>query len=430
MVHEKNVRLLGMVGNQELGLTPEDLVSAGARGCFDESCSMDIALKEKAKLNYQQRLETIFRETSGRGHGAVLDQAVFCFSLDNLTRASTLFLCSPHYASHLQQSLRRATAERGFHEEGLSSEAIDIMNAQFKLYSEMQATGIPAEDARYILPLNTKTAIQTMLSARELMHLYSMSKRPGVPSEVRDTLERMYQLARDIAPRLMEDRGTNFEILSWYPSLQLFGEPNQTLVQLITFEDSKGVRLFSSSSLPMTEEAIRRAIVDRDEAELANLKHYHFTFGVRMSIAALHQAIRQRTWDQSTESLPQAARSAGYSIPGKVVRTPFDRPYSELSERAIKFYNQHPTPENLGVLPHNLFVWDLIHVNGWNAVTSIGVRTCIEAQWEIRNKAKLMAKEIIKVSPELGKYAVPRGVTYGKCPERDNCGLCEKLGPL
>lgn len=49
-----------------------------------------------------------------------------------------------------------------------------------------------------------------------------------------------------------------------------------------------------------------------------------------------------------------------------------------------------------------------------------------EAQWEIREIAKNIAKIIREDNPELGKYAVPQGINYGKCPERKSCGLCIK----
>ena len=101
--------------------------------------------------------------------------------------------------------------------------------------------------------------------------------------------------------------------------------------------------------------------------------------------------------------------------------------YRELNEASIEYARKYSDDlDVIGIVPHSLVVYDLIHVNGWNAIHSIGKRTCTEAQWEIRNIARQMAHHINEVSPEVGKYAVPQGKIYGKCPERKSCGLCDK----
>lgn len=431
---QKKVELVAWLQNHDRNWDVEDPASCGARGCFDESCSSDIHRAEIGREDYEARKEKIFAETSGRGHGAVLDQSEFLFSIDNLSRASTLFLCGPQYADHLQQSLRRATAERGFHVPKNLEGTVwkDLMKQQFKLYDEMQGSGFPAEDARYILPLYTRTAIQTKIDARELMHLHSMSQRKGVPSEVRDTVEQMVQQATEIAPRLMKNRGTNYEVLAWMPSSQLFAERNRTINHLMNHYSVKGnlpseVVLVDHSGIFMEPASVDRAVGERDEAELANLKHYHFTFLAPMSLACFHQATRQRTWDQSVQTISQAVKRGLYVTPRSIEKSRFLDSYRELNEASIEYARKYSDDlDVIGIVPHSLVVYDLIHVNGWNAIHSIGKRTCTEAQWEIRNIARQMAHHINEVSPEVGKYAVPQGKIYGKCPERKSCGLCDK----
>lgn len=424
---EKRVSLTGILQNPNGNWNTEDYASCGARGCFDECASEDIQSKEKIKENYEERREIIFRETSGRGHGAVLDQAEFIFSIDNLSRASTLFLCGPQYGEHLQQSLRRATAERGFcscnDEEGKK-----IMKEQFALYSKMQENNISSEDARFILPLNTKTTIESKWNARELMHLYSMSQRMNVPKEVKDTVESMYALASKEAPLLMKNRENNLEVLAWMPSPQLFAKENSVIENLIYkySTDNNPVSLISASGKGlMNEKNIRKAIKNRDEALLSVLKHYHFTFLAGMSLATFHQATRQRTWDQAVQSIPDAVNVGNYIVPTKIKGTNFENQYIDLNEKSIEYVkNNLDNVESLGVLPHSLKVYDLIHVNGWNATHSIGKRTCTEAQWEIRKIANNMADFIRDYDYNLGQFAVPQGIIYGKCPEKNPCGLC------
>ncbi|MBU0760755.1 MAG: FAD-dependent thymidylate synthase [Nanoarchaeota archaeon] len=430
MSFEKKVKLWAWLQNPQEMVDADDIAACGARSCRSEFCSAEIHKSEVRREDYLKRKETIFRESSGRGHGAVEDQSAFVFSIDNLTRASTLVLCGPQYASHDQQSLRVATAERGFHlPDGLDGEARKIMEAQFGLYEIMQSAGVPGEDARFILPLYTKTAIQSLWSARELKHLDFMARRGGVLSEVKDTVEQMVEQARSAAPKLMENRGANYEVLSWMPSSQLFARNNLTLSELIgDVGDGSGPVLLSSSKIPMGEEQIRRAVEERDEAELANLKHFHFTYLAHLSLASFHQATRQRSWDQSVEPLRAAVEhSRIYVVPRSVEEKGFGSEFRKLSSRAVGYVAQRlDEPEAYGVLPHSLSVYDLIHINGWNAIHAIGKRTCKMAQWEIRDISQRMAEGIRRVLPELGKYAVPQGKIYGKCPERVPCGECFK----
>ena len=85
-----------------------------------------------------------------------------------------------------------------------------------------------------------------------------------------------------------------------------------------------------------------------------------------------------------------------------------------------------PRSEAIGVIPHSLKIYDWIHVNGWNAIHSIGKRTCQEAQWEIRFIAQKLARDIKNVAPAFEEWAEPQCITYGSCPEIKDCGYSKK----
>ncbi len=425
------IKLIGWLQNPRENWDAEDFASCGARGCFYDKSSDEIHRSEIQKPDYVDRKEMIFRETSGRGHGAVLDHSGFVFSLKDVSRATTLFLCSPQFTSHLQQSLRRASANRGFYlpESLRGSEAEDIMNEQFRLYEEMVQAGVPKEDARYILPLYVKTNIQSLFDARELQHLDWLADNSDVPSETRDVVKEMVSLAREIAPRLMKKRETNYEPLAWYPAAALYYSKNKTLEDIIK-KHSKAPfpMLLDFPRIRMSNGAIERAIFSRDPAELANLKHIHYTFLASMSLACFHQAIRQRTWDNSVEPLKKASQRGIVKIPSSIMRTSFDEEFSLLASRAISFANNPEFyPDSLGVLPHALEIAGLIHINGWNALHSLGKRTCTQAQWEIRDLSRGFKELISCYNSDLGNRIVPQCVLYGRCPERKSCGYYSKI---
>ena len=434
-----------------MGLTddPQLLSVAGALGCFEEKSAAEIYKDIQAVVLSQgmAKIKPVLKNSFGRGHGSVGDQNHFIFSIEDLPRAATLQLCSPEYLAHLQQSLRRASASRGFYlpeaikKSGLSDETRRILSKSFLFYtSSTQEGDLPKEDARFPLPLYKKTNIQTAGNARELSHLWTMSQDKEVPSVVKAVVDEMLNQAKETAPYLFEDFGFNYERLAWYPSAQLFASTNEELQDLIRKrgKDDDVILLGPPQvGIPITERGIDKAVKERNETELANLKHIHFEFLVAMSLTCWHQAIRQRTWDHSVEPIYDAVEDALNSedrrmiMPPSIKKSDFSLEYEGLHYSMLRHYNKLVKDgvskcEAIGVIPHSLKIWTVIHVNGWNAIHSIGKRTCLTAQWEIRKIAQKMAKIIKKELPVLGKWAEPQCITYGRCPEPEDCGYYKK----
>lgn len=418
---EKEVELVAWLHGDEFDV--EDLVVASAKSCFKEESSAKIQREDSLSGNLEETREKIMEATAGKGHGAVLDQAGFTFSIDGLSRASTLFLCSPEYGAHLQQSLRRVSAKGDFPE--VDEEGLRIVEKQNGLYQRMIDQGIPKEDARFILPLGTKTAIQTNFNARELMHLDYLSRQERVPEEVRDTVAQMVRLATEKAPKVMKERRGNYEPLAWFPSINLFGNPNTTITDILENQPVSTIEPLGHITFSMSKDAVRKAVEERDLTELANLKQYHFSFVTGMSLATFHQAMRQRTWNHSSQSLEQVAKRGEFVVPEKIRRSTLSRAYETLSMESIDYVANNRDKESVLVLPHSAKIYDIIYINGWNAVHSIGKRTCLEAQSEIRTICNQIAEYIKNNAPELGKYSVPQGKLYGGCPEGKSCGYCK-----
>ncbi len=286
-----------------MSYTPDPQTSsvAGALACFEEASSLelwqDLRLLPGDKRGKKER--AVLKNSLGRGHGSVGDQNCFIFSIQDLPRLATLFLCLPGFLAHLQQSLRRASASRGSYlplairESEFASEVEDVLSASFGLYGEMVKAGVPKEDARFLLPLYTRTNIQTAGNARELSHLRKMSQGVYVPSVVKAVVEQMMIQAEGVAPYLFEDFGFNYEPLAWCPSARLYYAPSNPvldgLIKQLSVEQQE-VALVSKSTFPLIKTIIDQAITGRDEASLAVLKHLHFEFLCSMSLACFHQS--------------------------------------------------------------------------------------------------------------------------------------------
>jgi thymidylate synthase (FAD) len=76
-----------------------------------------------------------------------------------------------------------------------------------KAYAQLIEMGIPAEDARYILPSATETKIIMTMNARELLHFFSLRCCQRAQWEIREMGVEILRLAKRIAPIIFRDAG-------------------------------------------------------------------------------------------------------------------------------------------------------------------------------------------------------------------------------
>jgi len=425
----------------------KEIAVAGALGCTSVRPSAEILAELQAEqpAHRETKCKLVLKNSFGRGHGAVGDQAVFQFSISGITRLSTLFLCQSPYASFLQQSLRRVQAGDYKLPDTLQSKkyAKDVVERAFDLYTRMVAAGIPAEDARYILPLCTTTNIQMTVGVRELCHIINMANSKNMSSEAKMVINSITCSTMEAGDHsFFSDYGSNYEPLSFYPAPDLFAEEGPMFVDAGKYINSDDIYGKKESQVDMDSDELKKAIVDRNPSYLSLLKHIHFTFTFGMSLASFHQAVRQRTWDHTVETLSNAVgtaleiaagKSSGRTIiPPSVLDSSFAQEFYLQHHKMLNTYHQSvnegvPKSEAFNLLPHSLKIYDLVHINGWNAIHSLGKRTCSKAQWEIRGIADKASQIIKDQYPELGRYVGPQCMTYGYCPESKPCGRLKKV---
>jgi thymidylate synthase (FAD) len=71
----------------------------------------------------------------------------------------------------------------------------------------MLAAGVPAEDARFVLPNAAETKILITMNARELHHFFALRLCRRAQWEIRELARRMLVLALGEAPLLFETAG-------------------------------------------------------------------------------------------------------------------------------------------------------------------------------------------------------------------------------
>jgi thymidylate synthase (FAD) len=189
---------------------PELVVAAAARLCYSDS-SIE-ALLEKSRTEREAFLEKI----TSLGHLSVLEHVSFSFGVEGISRACSHQLVRHRLASYSQQSQRYVSHGKRF-----SAVTPDSIAAKPELaeryqamlddihgfYAEMLESGIPAEDARFILPNAATTKIVVTMNGRELLHFFSLRCCRRAQWEIQQLAKQMLALVKPLAPILFAKAG-------------------------------------------------------------------------------------------------------------------------------------------------------------------------------------------------------------------------------
>ena len=422
------VKLVAKIQGGELG--PKELVVFGAKGTLKKGDPHSLYEEAKKEGNIEKIMDRILDATIGSGHIDVLDQATYTFVFSDIPRLTTLFIVSPPYLSHLQQSMRYVEPYGIYLPEELKEirEIRKALENGLRLYYKFVEEGVPKEDARFITPLYTVTNIQTTGNVRAFTHLLLMSQEDGVPPINKEIIKQAVSL---IDKELIKNREANYKRMRYFPAPNLFSENNH--LQDLINEHGNNIAVLLSHSEPtyINEEKLKYAIKYGDENYLGILKHFTYTFLVKMSIVTYHQAVRQRTWIHHVESIYHALERFEIVIPPSIIRRGLQKKYKEYIEELYKLYIEYreSIPKNIliGIVSQAHTIYDLIRIDGWNYVGAVPLRRCLRAQWEIRNLMSQISRHISKINPVLGKYSLPTCRTLGICYEKRPCDQVDKL---
>lgn len=200
-----NVKLIANTADGEL-------VSAlAAKLCYSDS---DIdGLQQKLSVKEQS---DFIRKIVSIGHHSVLEHLNFTFGVEGVSRALTHQLVRHRVASYSQKSQRYVAHKDGFpyvmpktvmEDEALSDAFDKAMEEIGGIYDRLMAAGVPAEDARYVLPNACETKIIITMNARELLHFFSVRCCERAQWEIRDMAFEMLKLCKKAAPSVFENAG-------------------------------------------------------------------------------------------------------------------------------------------------------------------------------------------------------------------------------
>ena len=190
---------------------PEKIAALAAKLCYSSAdlCELHEKVSSSEQVDFIEKL-------IGMGHFSVFEHVSFTFGVEGVSRALTHQLVRHRLASYSQKSQRYVKSGETFpfimpHTIEENDEALkifeDCMNYIAKSYNKLSNLGIPAEDARYVLPNGCETKIIVTMNARELMHFFSLRSCVRAQWEIRELSDQMLSLCYNIAPAIFKKAG-------------------------------------------------------------------------------------------------------------------------------------------------------------------------------------------------------------------------------
>jgi len=190
---------------------PEKAIAAAARLCY-----APVGAAELLESMSDEAVRRVLKTVITSGHTSTLEHASYTFAIDGVSRAMTHQLVRHRLASYNQQSQRYVTYadEPTFivpPEVAADPVALAAFNeacaAAFGSYRALLDAGVPAEDARYLLPNAMETKIVVTMNVRELLHFFELRCCKRAQWEIRDVALAMLDLAIPTAPYIFMDAG-------------------------------------------------------------------------------------------------------------------------------------------------------------------------------------------------------------------------------
>lgn len=391
----------------------------------------------------------------------LLRTANVSFVLEGIHRLQSMLICECR-DSYVQQSQRYVSLHaKDYHLPTLESadqeRAQALVCQSFALYERMSERlpgdfkgrpqpeqyvhRIPIEDARYILPLAAHTNLCVALSGEKFIDLFRLFEDvrygdlfTGLVKQLQEVLPPLLfrclieQSAPYCEPGLAEELYEGyFEKIS----------PFNPMVYLDGFSDLEekagfGALTSASSRTPSEEhaywgEAARekaRGVVQRvlGYGHESIAEQARTTFGMMCSLVTYHQQIRHRLTANYREDLVKIIldKNREVKIPPSIQASEFCDAYLNLAEAFKTFRLQ--VAKKYGMEKALCFLMNcdqiklVLSANARADCSMLADRTCLNAQWEIRELAVKKVLLLRELSPVLYEKALPSCV-YGACRE-------------
>ena len=425
-----------------LGWTPniEAMIASGGR-----ISTMDGTANEIFKTSLsagQEKNEKLIGKVLSSGHTSVLEHGFLNLAFENVSVLAEQFLIEFRLASFTVKSRRYVDfSGAGYVSPEFDSEEQrtvfdSAVNGMFRIYDELEAAGVPKEDARFVLPYCFCSNFFCSMNARELVHVMNelrYGRGSGIP-ELRALGESLFSQCEQKLPFLAvrkEEayRETPLPLPAGAPL-----RPEKPVTLLAGTQDSetcicRAAYLSCGMQMPeLTQEEqkrLLRALLARSRKRELEQASFTLLYG-GMSLAALTHLTRHRMQSMAAPELLANADYSRYVLPESVAQAGMQARYCEafsMAQAASKKLRALGAGKDAlsYLLVSGLKVPVVSTMNAGELYTFFRLRTCERAQWEIRELATEALRVLRAAYPTLFSLYGPTCFMTGRCPEGRMC---------
>ncbi|MGN0018561.1 MAG: FAD-dependent thymidylate synthase [Candidatus Gastranaerophilaceae bacterium] len=184
-------------------------IYTACRTCYSADTPLNIYDKDVT----EEKMLSLIKRVIGSGHYSTIEHIQVSFAISNISRACTHQLVRHRHMSFSQKS-QRYVEEKGQFEyliphtiennEELKAKFENYMQQISNMYLELTQAGIPAEDARAVLPNACSTSMVVSTNLRELIHVANLRLCTRAQYEIRMLISGMCNALIEKEPWLKE----------------------------------------------------------------------------------------------------------------------------------------------------------------------------------------------------------------------------------
>lgn len=193
---------------------PDKFVAAAAKLCYSP-----VGISQIMEQLDEEKVQAFLDKLRESGHDSPIEHVSFTFGVEGVSRALTHQLVRHRIASFSQQSQRYVkfkavevvvppTVKANPETAAIFQEAIDQVSIA---YQRLLEAGVPAEDARFLLPNACTSKIIVTMNARSLLHFFELRTCTRAQWEIRQLALKMRELVKEVAPMLFRRSGPTCE---------------------------------------------------------------------------------------------------------------------------------------------------------------------------------------------------------------------------
>jgi thymidylate synthase (FAD) len=191
---------------------PLEKLYAAFRTCYSAESPIEIWEKIEAEKIGHDKIRTFIGERLKTGHASPLEQVVFWFGISGVSRSlSHQFVRHRIGISFEQQSQRYVKFKQdrlafvlpqSWERARLDDEFRELLARTSELYARALKAGVPAEDARFVLPNAAPTNFHVMVNFAEMLHICDLRLCVRAQWEIRRMVAMMRAEIKRVLPEI------------------------------------------------------------------------------------------------------------------------------------------------------------------------------------------------------------------------------------